>query len=303
MAKPKQINQAKSIIERILSQPIPDEGHLKHPLVSKKRTPSQTTMEGMLSSMKKKNAFPENILEWTTRTFVDYFASRVQEETGGNYKKLYRADIVYIQQILKFFSSNGLEKNEWARSFIEWALIRREQLKRRDGYFTISILPRYLNQYLQEEVLPQVERGSITRKTFDTSLLEEIKQAEAEGKATEIISRFGIPVATTYFVSIKGFGKDRLVAAFKERFVAMQKTGAEGNAQMIRIFQSSVIGSPYPEGFLLTDWREVFGSFLEPFTNDPWYRPDDYKGQPLEKYDAILGNKQNSDAVQSEGEV
>lgn len=298
----KDIDPIKAIIERILGETVPAEGQLKHPLEPKSRRGAyQHTAAELLAKSEKRSDFPDEIAEWTTRHFVDYTAKRIQEETGGNYKKLYRADIGYIQQIQRFMGSSGLAKNEWARNFIEWCLRRRAAISRKDGYFTIQVIPRYLNQFLQEEVLPKVEQGDVSRDHHDTSLLDEIRQADSEGQATEIIVRFGLPVATTYFVMTKGFKEASLRAAFRDRCAKMLSGGAEGREQLSRVFQSSVLGSPYPEGFLLTDWRGEYAGLLEPFEGDAWYRAEDYKGRPLAKYAAVLGGGDNAKNVKEAG--
>ena len=303
MARTKNIDPAQAIIERILGEPVPSEGQLKHPLATKPRQKGvyQHTAEVLLAQAQQRSEFPTEVAEWTTRHFVDYTAKRIQEETGGNYKKLYRADIGYIQQIQRFMASNGLAKNDWTRNFIEWCLLRRAQIVRKDGFFTIQVLPRYLNQFMQEEIMPQVERGAVSRDQFDTSLLEEIEQAVSEGKATEVVVRFGIPVAVTYFVKVKGFGQTRLIQALHERFNSMVKSGAEGHLQVSRVFQASVLGSPYPADFLALNWRVEFADLVKIFEGDSWYRPDDYKGRPLGKYDAILGR--NTDATEPNTEA
>ncbi len=43
-----------------------------------------------------------------------------KEKTGGYYKKTYAADNAIFAEIGKFFSSNGLQKQEWTKKFVDW---------------------------------------------------------------------------------------------------------------------------------------------------------------------------------------
>ena len=123
MRKPKVDENVRSIIDRILTSPIPAEGQLLHPIQPKKREKKdgQITL-GDVGATKTRTA----VEDWNTKDFVDYFANKFQEVTGGNYRRVYRADGTAFQEMLRFFGSNGVEKNEWTKKFVDWSFTKRD---------------------------------------------------------------------------------------------------------------------------------------------------------------------------------
>ena len=290
MAIKKKIDVAQEIINRILSQPVPSEGQLKHPIEPKhrvKKQGGQMTLSDLVE--KKATTTPDDVRQWTTRTFVDYFAKRFQEETGGNYRRIYKADCQVFGQMGKFLASNGLERGEWTKRLIDWGFERRENIAARTGHFTPQGILRLINHFYQEEILPKVEIGEVERfATSDESLLEEIQQADSEGRATEILARYGLPVTLTYFVYVKKLRKEVALAGVGQRLVAMSKGTPQDREQLERIIHASVIGSPYPKEFLLRDWRTQFPDVAGVFAKETWWRSADYKGKYLPKYASLI---------------
>jgi len=277
----KKVDGTQEIIDRILSSPVPEEGRLVHPLQGTKRKRSgQVTVNDIKAD---KHA---DIGDWTTKTFVDYFAVKYQDATGGNYRRVYKVDSPSFQEMLKFFGSNGLDRNVWTKKFIDWAFEHRELILRKHNYMTPQTVLRMINFFYQDEVLPKVEVGDVERDTTDTSLLQEINQAISEGKDTEVFARFGIPVAVTYLVKVRGFNYDRLVGAVEAR---LKYLAANDREQLEKIVLQSIIGSPYPDTFLMLGWRDKFALLIRSFKTESWWRDTDYKGKPLPKYEAILG--------------
>lgn len=288
MVARKKEDLAAEIINRIMSQPVPNEGQLKHPIEPKKRLARQDGQMTLADLVEKKSVTPDDVRQWTARTFVDYFAKRFQDETGGNYRKIYKSDGQVFGQAMKFMASNGLERGEWTKKLLDWAFVRRESISVRTGHFTPQSILRMINHFYQEEVLPKVEVGEVERTDSpDASLLEEIQQADAEGRATEILARYGIPVTLTYFVRVKGIREEVAVSGVAQRLTAMAKGTPQDREQLERIAHASVIGSPYPGEFLLRDWRAIFPEAAA-FSKETWWRKSDYTGAPLPKYMGIL---------------
>ena len=51
------------------------------------------------------------------------------------------------------------------------------------------------------------------------------------------------------------------------------------------------MSSPYPKDFSALDWRERYNSFTANYYLEAWWRDEDYRGDPQEKYDVLLGGK------------
>lgn len=283
-AKVKKDDVAAAIIERIMSQPIPAEGQLINPLKAEKRTrkPSQVTM-GDLSV----DEFDSDVRTWTVRTFVDYFAKKWQKETGGNYKKTYTSDQIVFQDIGKFMASNGLEKREWTKKFVDWCFKRRAEITKRSGHFMPQTIRGYLNQFYQDVVMPMVEENQVERDYVETPILDEIKQADEEGRANEIFLRFGIPLAATYFVVTRGF-KESTVEKGLTRMIESLATGTPAERESLGLmFRRSIIRSPYPNWFVFLDWRERYAKQIQAFQDENWWREEDYRGRELPEYSKL----------------
>lgn len=271
------------IVRRIMQQPIPLAGQLTHPLHKEPKKTKQLTVTDIRNF-----SFPIDINAWNSKMFVDYFAKKYQEVTNANYRRVYRSDIMIIQNMGDFLVSNGLDRNKWTKRLIDWAVNNKDEIIRREGHFTLQEVLSQINYFYQQEVLPRVEDDAIERDTQDTVLLEEIQKADAEGRITQVFARFGIPVAITYLVKVRDVDEDAIIDATEQRLKTLCAGSVLDKEQAEKIFQASIIGSPYPEEFLLLDWRSKFKEYTKPYTKQLWWRPEDYKGKPLAKYYSLL---------------
>lgn len=278
------------IVKRIMQEPVPAEGQLLHPIKSDAIKKKQEREEKKAINLEdaKNFKFPFDVNTWTPKIFVDYFASKYSTETGGVYRRVYRSDIMIVQQIGDFLVSNGLERNLWTKKFIDWGFKNREEILKRERHFTLQEVIHQINYFYQREILPKVEEDEIERDTQDTVLLEEIQKADESGKITEVFIRFGIPVAVTYLVNFRNIDEAKILKATKDRISALFGGSSVERNQLGKIFQSSIIGSPYPPEFLASDWRERFEAYVVPFKKENWWRDDDYKGKPLPKYYSLI---------------
>jgi hypothetical protein len=282
--KSKRVNKddvAAAIIERIMSQPVPAEGQLMNPLNAEKknRKSSQITISDIDA-----DNLSQDVKSWTVRTFVDYFSKKWQKETGGNYKKTYTSDQIVFQDIGKFMASNGLEKNEWTKKFIDWCFKKRSDITKKSGHFMPQTIRNYLNQFYQDVVMPMVEDDKIDRTYVETPILDEIKQADADGKASEIFLRFGIPIAATYFVVYRGFKEPVVEKGLTKMIDSLCKGTPEEREKLSLMFRRSIIRSPYPKWFVFLNWREMYKSQSSSFVDENWWRDLDYRGQELPEY-------------------
>jgi hypothetical protein len=278
--KPKIDSRAQDIINRILTSPIPNEGHLVHPLQAQKRTKTgQTTMSDV-----KVDKQVKSVEQWGTKEFVDYFATKFQDVTGGNYRRAYRADGMAFQEMLSFFASNGVSKNEWTKKFIDWAFERRELIKRRYNYFTPHTVLNVINYFYQDEILPLVEVNNIEREEAD-SIVSELEADIKSGKFIEAFIKYGIPITATYMIRKCNAEPSALRGILKQRLDILMQTDRKDAK---RVFLKSIINSPYPSQFEFLDWRDLYDDIVSKFENESWWRPNDYRGTPLKTYKELL---------------
>jgi len=274
---------SQTLIERIMATPVPAKGQLVNPLRANTKT-----RQISLSDFKSNKNLPDDISEWQSKHFAIYFTDKFKEKTNGNYHVNYKTDIPPIHVVLKRMKSQGLNANEFTKKYIDWFFDNFLRIKNRVSIVTPASLPGFTNEYYQSIILPMVESKAVVRNTNDTSLLDEINEAHTEGKIGEIFVRFGIPVASTYFIRHKKVKPEAVLKALEERFAKLAGNGFSGKEQLSKILISSILGSPYPSDFELLDWRDTFETQIEAYQSEDWWRDNDYKGVPLDKY-YILG--------------
>ena len=272
------------IVARIMSKPVPLQSELTNPFAANKRRKKLL----LNPDEKKDNTLPDDVLLWSVKSFVDYFADTYKDKTGGYYKKTYAADNAIFSEIGKFFSSNGLQKQEWTKKFIDWCFVNQSKIIEKSGYLLPTSIINYLNHFYQEEVMPKVEENTIDRSHFESSLLDEIKQVDKESKASHLFYRFGIPIAATYFLQIKGIKEETVVKGLEVFMNTLANGDAEQRNMLSIICERSVMKSPYPEEFNFLDWRERYKTYSSRFNKENWWRDNDYKGKPLSEYGKLI---------------
>jgi len=279
--KPKVDDNVRDIINRILTSPVPAEGQLLHPIQSKKRgkKEEQLTLEDVDTKQK------QSVEDWNAKDFVDYFANKFQETTGGNYRRVYRADGTAFQEMLRFFGSNGLDKSEWTKKFVDWSFKRRDLIKRKFGYFNPHTILRVINYFYQDEILPLVEGEQIQRTAEENSLIDELTEAFSSGKDIEVFAQFGIPITATYMIHMRDIDKDRLQEVLRQRLMILMKSDRN---EAKKVFLKSIINSPYRTDYEFLDWREMYADIIKNFEMESWWRENDYRGKPLPKYKEIV---------------
>lgn len=284
MRKPKVDDNVRDIINRILTSPVPGEGQLTHPIQSKKREKKEGQITLGDVDIKEKN----NVADWNSKDFVDYFANKFQEVTNGNYRRVYRADGTAFQAMLHFFASNGLDKSEWTKKFIDWAFSRRDLIHRKFGYFNPHTILNTINYFYQDEILPLIECEKIQRTVEEISLLDELTEAFATGDDIEVFIKYGIPITATYMMHVRNVNGTRLVEAIRKRLIILLQSDRN---EVKKIFHKSIINSPYRPDYELLDWRDIYSDIAKSFELESWWRENDYKGKPLEKYKEIVAQK------------
>lgn len=276
------------IVESVMSEPIPEPGQLINPFKKQRKSSKQVTLDDMLTK-KGPQELPEDVDTWTSKNFAMYFSRAYQNATGGNYKITYTSDLPIIKQINDFIVSNNLPKNQGTKDFIDWAMKNHDRIIQKHGYFTLNSVFNSINYFYQEIIVTGHSIDSPDSEGL--ALLETIKDVEAAGNVTEIFAKFGIPITITYLVNISGVDEDKIYAALDKRLKTLS-LGMNGNQLILeRIFKSSIMSSPYPKKFAALDWRDRYENLTSNYHLEAWWRDEDYKGDPQEKYDVLLGGK------------
>jgi hypothetical protein len=268
-------DEAMNIVKEIMSKKVPTQSSLANPFKNTR------------SSSKRKDR-GDSVESWSARDFVDYFSDIYSHSIGGKYLRTYSSDGAVFSEIMNFMSSNGLQKSIWTKKFIDWCFDNVDYIRKNTDYVYPQNIRPFVNKFYQDMVIPEVEEETIERIHFETTILEDIKQADAEGKASEIFVRFGIPVAATYFICYKNFKPDVVESGLRNLIEKYMSSDVESKSKILQMFYRSVIKSPYPLGFEMLDWRERFKEYCEKYHEDTWWRNKDYNGKYLSEYDKIL---------------
>jgi len=256
---------------------VPDKSELSNPFAANKRQRSKKIV------VKTDKGFPEDINAWTTKTFVDYFADEFKKNFDGFYKVTYTSDNKIVNTISDFMEDNKLPKNEWTKKFIDWCFVNKEVMIKKTGHFLLMNLPSFLNRYYQDVVVSD-------HKTPLIAIYDEIEILANAGKSKEIYSKYGIPAASTYYMQTKSIEEKDIISGLQKLFLSLNEGTLEDRKLLESIFQKSISRSPYLDGFIMLEWREIFQDLAAKFKDETWWRDEDYPGSPRFDYDKFIKN-------------
>ncbi len=270
----KTIDPTIDLVRKVYSKPVPLQSELTNPFNANKRRKTKSTEI-------KVDEFPDDINKWDNRTFSKYFGEQYKIHVGGFYKITFTSDNQIMQSILDFMEDNKLSKKEHAKLFLDWCFANKDVIISSQSYFLPTTIRNFLNKYYQD----QIRQNDDTTPLID--IFSEIEELYANGRQREIYSKYGIPVASTYFINKKNFDYENV----KINLFTLFETLAEGNIEQKRllgdIFQKSIARSPYLNSMYLLDWRDTFSSLADKYKKESWWKDDDYLGKPRFDYDKI----------------
>ena len=261
-------------VKSIYLQHIPQQSELSNPFNSNKRQRKRTLVT-------KSKEIPNDISTWTPKHFSDYFGAEYKRVFDGVYKITYISDNKIVNIILEFMIDNGLEKNEWTKKYIDWCFLNKSLILQRSGHFLLTELPNFLNRYYQDVINTN---AAVTL----LDIFPDVHALAAEGKSKELFSKYGIPIACTYYSSYKNINNEQLIAGLKKLMLQLSRGNAQEKKLLSDIIQKSISRSPYSENFKILDWREIFDHEISKYKSEPWWRAEDYPGQPRFKVEKFL---------------
>lgn len=256
-----------NMVSSIYYEKVPAQSELSNPFSANKRSRKKSLVT------KEQKELSEDINDWNSKNFVDYFAREYKTYIGGIYKITYVSDSSVITEIMSFMDDNLLDKNEWTKKFIDWCFVNKESLLQKCGHFLLPNLRQFLNRFYQESVLSSSKNNLI-------DIFDEVQDLDKKGRSKEIYSKYGIPIASTYFANSRKIPQSNIKSGLKQLFDSLSNGSIEQKKFLSDIFQKSISRSPYLDDFVLLDWREQFKQHLETYKKEPWYRDEDYPGTP-----------------------
>lgn len=261
-------------VKSIYMQHVPLQSELSNPFNANKRQRKKTTLV-------KTKEIPDELSAWTPKHFSDYFAQEYKRVFDGVYKITYTSDNKIINIIMDFMADNALDKNEWTKKFIDWCFLNKSVVLQRTGHFLLPEFPNLLNRFFQDVI-----KTNSTISLID--IFPEVHSLASEGKSKELFSKYGIPIASTYYATYKKVSDQDLANGLKNLFTQMSKGNAQEKKLLSDIIQKSISRSPYPANFKLLDWRTLFDKEILKYKSEIWWRADDYPGQPRFKVEKFL---------------
>ena len=264
------------LIKKVYSEPVPLQSELSNPFKANKR--QRKSIDKSLNS----DELDSDIQTWEPKDFCKYFASEYKKSFGGFYKLSYVSDGPIFKQILGFMEDNKIDKNLYAKSFIDWCFENKAIIIQSHGFILPNTIIYFLNRYYQEKVYTSSKSEALI------DVYDDIEYLDKNGKHKEIYSKFGIPISATYLIRKKKIPVDAVISNLKMLFEML----ASGNSQQVNllesIFQKSIYRSPYIPDMDLLDWRDVFEEFLTKSKKENWWENNDYPGIPRFDFKKLL---------------
>lgn len=267
------------MIMDVYKRQVPLQSEIANPFSANKRQRKKTLVP------KTPNALPEDISTWSSKNFVDYFAEEYLKHFSGTYKKTYSSDCSFINQIFDFMEANDLDRNIASKKFIDWCFANSQVIASKNGVFLLNTIKNHLNSYFQQAILDTRE------KSIQIDIFSDIVELDKKGKAREVFTTYGIPLAATYFVNHKNISTKNVISGLHQLFSSLSNGDADQKLFISKVIQRSISRGPYIDGFELLDWREVFQAVVEPFKQELWYKEKDFSGKPQYKLEKFLNEK------------
>jgi len=272
----KQLDPTVELVKRIYAMPVPKQSELTNPFNS------NTRRKNKIVTRRSNNEIPEEISDWTSKDFVNYFFDKYKSNFNGVYKKTYSTDCVKINEFMEFMEANELNKNEWTKKFIDWCFDNVDFITKTTSTFTLSAMRGFLNTFFQQVI------QNATRSSASLDIFDEVSHAIENGKTKEVLSIYGIPIVSTYFINHKNIENEKIKNGLNILFNNLMQGDSDELSLLNKIVQRSISRSPYPENFELLNWRNLFPQLEKKFKKELWWRDQDYYGSMQFKYDRFL---------------
>ena len=266
MIKKAELDSTYQMVLDIYRMNVPSQSEISNPFSANKRAKKSNLLP------KPAIELPEDVNSWNTRTFVDYFAETYKKQFDGIYRKTYSSDCTVINEIMDFMDSNDLDIKVWTKKYIDWCFLNKENIMKKSGNFVLVTLRAYLNIYFQNSIKNKAKSMNAI------PIYEDFLNLAKEGKNMELFSVYGIPIAGSYFINIKGLDEEEMANGISKLVDQLINGSPVEQAHLSRMIQRSINRSPYIDGFKMMDWRDRFPKIRERYGNEPWWRDKDYSG-------------------------
>lgn len=264
--KKAEVDNTYQMVLDIYRMNVPSQSEIANPFSANKRAKKNSLLP------KPVNELPEDVNTWTTRNFVDYFTDLYKKHFDGIYRKTYSSDCTIINEIMDFMDANDLEIKVWTKKYIDWCFLNKDNIIKKSGNFLLITLRAYLNIYFQNSIKNKA------KSTNAIPIYEDFLNLAKEGKNMELFSVYGIPIASSYFINIKGLDEEEMTSGITLLIDKLLTGTPVEQAHLSRMVQRSINRSPYIDGFKLIDWRDKFPKLRDKYGNEPWWRDKDYTG-------------------------
>ena len=230
-----------------------------------------------------KKSLPDDVEEWSSKHFVHWFVTRRKLKNATPYVIEYSRDCSAIKKLKESLSGIGKNKAQDLKDFLLWTFDKYHRILEQSKAFNLIVLSDYLNDYLNEKFNEAEDVEAV-----EVDILSQMKERYSNSKSKHLsvlLEVFGIPLTASFY---RKFGKSEEIIRknIEDKLVYL----VDINIILLKdIFRKSIDMSPYPHGFLLTTWREVFEDIIDniDIQKERWWRDVDYSGEN-ENYKNLL---------------
>lgn len=233
---------------------------------------------------------PENINEWSNKDFVHYFVQELNKKQQIPYVIEYSRDCSSIKKIKDQLLDINITDYNKIKDFIDWAIINYEQLKKEDDRFDLPTLNKFLNMFLQSNDVSDINND----RSLGFDILEKMNKElrdNQKNKLSILLKQFGIPLTATFYHR-QGIDINKIIHGIELR---LKHFGENDIIILHNIIQRSIDFSPYPNWFILINWRELFHQIIDKYhlPDLKWWRNTDYAGNFAIEYNRFKEHSMN----------
>jgi hypothetical protein len=226
----------------------------------------------MNSQQEKKNSWTNlNKLMKKSSSFSDlsFFANLFEQHYGIEYTINNAQDLDCINKIKMSLRKLGLDPAKHLRNFLSW-MINHTSLAPSYNFIILQHYDKFIESYVKS-----LDECEVIRAANDPTFLKRLEKDCSEGLLVDVLIKYGIPVTASYLNKIS---QKRNVTIGNIRRT-MTKLINNNELDIInKIARQSIYLSPYPNTFLLLNWREEFEEILIKTNakSKNWWRQNDY---------------------------
>lgn len=265
------------------------DSHVVNPHRKKSKKKKWVTGAISFSQITETRHYGENDIEhWRTKDFIFWFVSCLKK----NFPNLPEYNIVYIKDGKNIKAmETALKKaghgKKKLKDFISYTVEQQAQkiLDKKESQgellsFTTNDLLDFFNSYMQSLYLKKKGGGNTDDSENIKVTKKELESCWKQGKLISLLRNYGIPISATfvfYKIKNKDVSDEDKIKKITEVISNVFEKVSFNQDILHNIAKHSMMRSPYPDTYILLDWKEKFMSTWDKIDvqKNTWWQEDE----------------------------